>query len=316
MERTMNRENYKNRVSIGKIKKLQAFMIAGLLAIDCVSFSCAFAMTSLARVEPKPKAIHRETCLLSGLNAAQRPMQRYTDSPDVLAGNYMEADRIYRATMTRFGLPVPGYIDARFLRLVGAMESHNGRNAYTKGNSYMGLFGHSPTLAGGKSNFARHEKKILTLLNAAKNDIPILQKCGQVTHATIVDADYFFDPLLQSFFTLTTALEADKELSKLRNYNNDKKMPLGMKQAALYLFHNIPSIAIFAVRHIDSKTSIVELLKHEKHPLQAQLAFYMKNNPTIYSLHLTSAELLTKILKATHKDQEILVRNDATLITG
>lgn len=296
----------KTSITIKDLAILAAISLCGYAGYRRISIRGA-APAAIVDATPLPV----DACAPSGVNASQLPMKRYMIPPGGLAGEYINAFEIFRAEYEKDGARLPKHLDPSLLAMKAHMESNGGRDAYTKGNSYIGLLGFSPTRSSDASTLAEHEGKVLAMLNGAKSRIGVFQKCAAVTRDMIYDADYYYDVTVQSFFSLTTAVQAEKQLAKLPNYNDSKKMTPDMRRAAHYVFHNLPAIAKFAINHIDSKLSIAHLLKKEKHPQIAALVKFMNANPSVYPPNVTPAQLFQNIINKTKASTRMVDAYDA-----
>lgn len=261
---------------------------------------------SVSQTAPATPAV----CNPSGINAANRPMKAYDIRPEELTEYYLKAEKAFRAAKAGAGEVVPSYIGAELLARNISKESKDGRIAYTKGNSYMGLAALAPNLPPEKSHFAAYESKILAVLNAepVRKTLSIPASCGAVTHSMIVDANYFFDPMLQSLAALTIAYEADKRMVGFKNY---ARMQSSQKIAALYIFYNVQELARISVNHIDSKMTITQLLTKGRHPHRHQLIGFMRGNPQVYPVAVTPSQLFKHYLDTTSVSADLVKQKSA-----
>ncbi|HVY13033.1 MAG TPA: hypothetical protein VHB73_05660, partial [Alphaproteobacteria bacterium] len=185
----------------------------------------------------------------------------------------------------------PDYLDAAFALRAAAVETEMGSRPNRAKSNYKGLFQFNCKQS--DQHLLGYITPILAALNAVKGDIPVLQEYPAVTKEMLCkdngDNPIYTDTLVQTVMFMEVAAIHDVELRKLGNYDSLSRQE---KQAAAYLYHNLP---LFGKKVVKNYTC--------DRPLRALITGHdteFKNNEKVYNKgEPNPAEILARYANGT-----------------
>jgi hypothetical protein len=254
--------------------------------------ACAvgYALSPSHPVQPQPETATKivDACPMTNVNAIENAPDVTMKVGESLVEDYKASAALFVITADKMGIALPSHLRRgdEFLGSTAEIESMQGLDINTPGNSYIGPFGISPSKLKNSSHFADNKDKIAAMLNVARKagngkELDIFTQCKtDIKPETITDGNYFHDFKLQGFIVLALGYYADQSLSDFPGY---KAASDQQKIAISYLNHNTSAITRFMVDNIDYKGSFAGLIKQERPKSADRWLSLMAGNPKAWS---------------------------------